>query len=66
MDGFHVIREKAGSIARRVSLVVDKKVKKEEAIQPVDQQWLCVIVERDSKKAQNEFLGRKNNYNENF
>ena len=66
MDGFRVIREKAGSIAKRVNLVVDKKVKREEAIQPVDQQWLCVIVERDSKKAPNEFLGRKNNYNENF
>jgi hypothetical protein len=59
MVGFHAIKAKAGSIAKQENLVVDKKVKKEEAIPHVAQQSLCAIPERDTRKAPKEFLGRK-------
>jgi len=66
MDGFRVIREKAGLIVRQVNHVVGKKVKKEEVIQLVGLQCQCAIAEKVLRRVRNGFLGRKNNYNENF
>jgi hypothetical protein len=59
MVGFHAIKAKVGLTVKQENLVVDKKVKKEEAILHVAQQSLCVIPERNTRKVPKEFLGRK-------
>jgi hypothetical protein len=66
MDGFHAIRERVGLIVRLVNPVADKKAKSGEATQLADRQCQCVIVGSVTKRAQNEFPGRKNKYNENI
>jgi hypothetical protein len=61
MDGFPVIKEKAGLTVRRVNLAADRRARKERVTLLVVQQCQCVIVENGLRRAQNEFPGRKNN-----
>jgi hypothetical protein len=58
MVGFLEIRGRVGLIVKLASLVADKKEKREKDIQRVGQQWLCAIVERDSKRDLKEYLGK--------
>jgi hypothetical protein len=59
MVGFQGTKERGGLIVKLENPVVDKKEKKEEVIPHVVQPSLCVIQEKGTKKAQKEYLGKK-------
>jgi hypothetical protein len=59
MVGSPEIKERDGLTVRQESHVVDKKEKKEEVILLAVQPNQCVIPEKDTKKVQKEYLGKK-------
>jgi hypothetical protein len=59
MVGFQEIKVRDGLTAKPENHAEDKKERKEKVILHVDQQSPCVIPERDIKKVQKEYLGKK-------
>ena len=59
MVGSPETKERVGWIVKQVNLVEDKKEKKEKVTPHADPLWRCAIPEKNIKKDQKEFRGKR-------